>query len=284
MPPIKLPRATLEQKIQILDYYHQLKRPQLETVDKFKNELSISTSSFSEWLKNEEDLRQRYNQAGTFLKSLKRKVKFKYEKINRAMDALVQRKLAEHEPINEPMLREYWSVYAHQYGVDDPKRLVGFSHGWLSQFKKRNGLDKKKMSGSHLPNSGTLGPNSTGANNEVGTSSTSNGANTSTTNNTNSTPPTNPGASGSGNLGAQTTAGTDDGVYDPNYDSKDSTDFGPGGVPNPQSRAPATSSTYDLMNPQTLRLQQQSLQVLAAQVGRTVVPPGPVQAQDTRIA
>lgn len=146
MPQPKLPRATLEQKIQILDYYHQSNRPQLETVDRYKNEISISTSSFSEWLKNEDDLRERLGHTGmTFSKNSRRKVKFKYEKINYAMDLLVQQRLERNEPINEPILREYWSMYAHKYGVDDPKRLAGFSHGWLSQFKKRHGLNKKKM-------------------------------------------------------------------------------------------------------------------------------------------
>lgn len=148
MPISKLPRATLEQKIQILDYHHRSARPQLETVDRYKNEISISTSSFSEWLKNEDELRERFRQAeSSFLKHSRRKVKFKYEKINNAMDLLVKQKLERNEPINEPMLREHWSIYAHQFGVDDPKRLVGFSHGWLSQFKKRHGLNKSNMSG-----------------------------------------------------------------------------------------------------------------------------------------
>lgn len=156
MAPRGLPRATLEQKIQILDFYHQSNRPQLETVDRYKDEISISTSSFSEWLKNEQDLRSRINAAGTdFSKQSRRKVKFKYEKINRAMDLLVQQKLDRGEPINEPILREHWSIYAHQYGVDDPKRLVGFSHGWLSQFKKRHGLNKKRMSTSSSHDSNT---------------------------------------------------------------------------------------------------------------------------------
>ncbi|ABN68326.2 predicted protein [Scheffersomyces stipitis CBS 6054] len=157
MPPVKLPRATLEQKIQILDFYHQSNRPQSETVDRYKNEISISTSSFSEWLKNEDDLRERLSSAGSsFSKKSRRKVKFKYEEINRAMDMLVKRRLERNEPINEPILREHWSIFAHQYGVEDPKRLVGFSHGWLSQFKKRHGLNKKRMSGTTVGGAGGM--------------------------------------------------------------------------------------------------------------------------------
>lgn len=141
----KLPRATLEQKINILDYYHSSQRPQLDTVEKFKNEVAISTSTFNEWVKHEHEYRERYQQlANDFQKNAKRKVKFKYDKINRAMDLLVQQKLERGDEISEPVLRGYWQVYAHQFGVDNPKRLVGFSHGWLSQFKKRHGLSRKK--------------------------------------------------------------------------------------------------------------------------------------------
>lgn len=141
----KLPRATLEQKIKILDYYQNSQRPQLDTVEKFKNEVAISTSTFNEWVKHEHEYRERYQQlANDFQKNAKRKVKYKYDKINRAMDLLVQQKMERGDEISEPILRGYWQVYAHQFGVDNPKRLIGFSHGWLAQFKKRHGLSRKK--------------------------------------------------------------------------------------------------------------------------------------------
>lgn len=144
-PQSKLPRATLEQKIKILDYYQKSQRPQLDTVEKFKDEVAISTSTFNEWVKNQAEYRERYQQLVTdFQKNAKRKVKYKYDKINRAMDLLVQQKIERGEAITEPILRGYWQVYAHQFGVDNPKRLIGFSHGWLSQFKKRHGLSRKK--------------------------------------------------------------------------------------------------------------------------------------------
>lgn len=143
------PRATLAQKIEALDFFHKSDKPQLETVDHFKAAVSISTSSFSDWLKHEDELRQRFNEAGPQqLKSSRRKPHYKYEEINRAMDLMVQQRLERQQPVSEPILREYWSIYAHQYGVDDPKRLVGFSHGWLSQFKKRHGLNRKREPGS----------------------------------------------------------------------------------------------------------------------------------------
>lgn len=149
----KLPRANLEQKIMILNYHHHSGKPQSETVEYYKNQFAISTSSFSEWLKNEKDLRIRYNDAqsassdlSNHMKHQKRKSKFKYDAINKAMHDLVENRRSQHLPINEPILREHWAVFARKFGVDDPKRLQSFSHGWLSQFKKRNGLDRKSMS------------------------------------------------------------------------------------------------------------------------------------------
>lgn len=140
----KLPRATLEQKIRILDYYRNSDGPQLDTVDKFKNEVAISTSTFNEWVKHEAEYRERYRHLADFEKNAKRKSKYKYDKINRAMDALVQQMMQKNETITEPVLRGYWQIYAHQFGVDNPKRLCGFSHGWLTQFKKRHGLLRQK--------------------------------------------------------------------------------------------------------------------------------------------
>ncbi|KAG5418644.1 hypothetical protein I9W82_004172 [Candida metapsilosis] len=143
----KQERATLAQKIQVLDYFHSSGSSQLTTVNKFKTEISISKSSLSDWLKREDNLRHSFaRQEYKLSKNSRRTVKFKYEKINRAMDALVLKRLEKSEPISEPILREHWAVYAHQYGVDDPKRLVSFSHGWLNQFKKRHGLRRAPMS------------------------------------------------------------------------------------------------------------------------------------------
>ncbi|KAG7916446.1 hypothetical protein KL927_003085 [Ogataea polymorpha] len=144
----KLPRANLEQKIMILDQFHNSKRPQSEIVNYYRNQFAISTSSLSEWLKNEDDLRQRYRETqqvdsatSKSLRTSKRKLSFKYEPINKAMYKVVEERLAQNLPISEPILREYWVKFAKQYGVTDPKRLQSFSHGWLSTFKKRHGLN-----------------------------------------------------------------------------------------------------------------------------------------------
>lgn len=148
MEKTKHPRATLEQKIAVLDYYHDslarnAARPsQADVVKHFQGKIAISTSSFSEWVKGEAELRELFNHPSGAHKRSKRKLRFKYAEINDAMAALVQERMKEGKPVTEPWLREHWVVLAHRHGVDDPKRLLGFSHGWLTQFKKRHGLDR----------------------------------------------------------------------------------------------------------------------------------------------
>lgn len=181
--PRKPPRATLEQKIRILDYFHRLDRPQLETVDNFRNEVAISTLTFNEWLKNEQEYRQRYRELGSqFEKHARRKVTYKYDKINRAMDLLVQQRLSRGEEVTEPVLRNYWQIYAHQFGVENPKRLIGFSHGWLSQFKKRHGLGRANQgSAAGGINSGTASGTTATTSITTGTGTTTTGITPNTT-------------------------------------------------------------------------------------------------------
>ncbi|KAG7833390.1 hypothetical protein KL919_003731 [Ogataea angusta] len=174
----KLPRANLEQKIMILDQYHESKRPQSEIVNFYRNQFSISTSSLSEWLKLEDDLRQRYRESqqvdsatSKSLRTSKRKLSFKYEPINKAMYKVVEERMAQNLPISEPILREYWAKFAKQYGVTDPKRLQTFSHGWLATFKKRHGLQNMMTRGVRRQNESSM-PDETATSSGVGATST----------------------------------------------------------------------------------------------------------------
>ncbi|ODQ44972.1 hypothetical protein PICMEDRAFT_17481 [Pichia membranifaciens NRRL Y-2026] len=149
--PGRLPGTNLEEKIMIIDYFKNSNKPQSETVEHFKDKFSISTSSFSEWLKHEEELRERYIRAvngprgvSENLKLSKRKSTFKYGPINDAMHKVVSERLSMDLPVTEPILRHYWSEFTKEYGVTDPKRAKSFSHGWLANFKKRHGLTKVK--------------------------------------------------------------------------------------------------------------------------------------------
>lgn len=143
----KPPRATLEQRIKILDYYHKHKTSQAQIVNTFKDQVSISGSSLSEWVKKEQEFRSRYKELQTKNRAKskveKRRSQYKYQEMNDMMDEFVRKLRAENRQITEPILREHWSRCAPKIGMKDPKRLKSFSNGWLTLFKKRHGLSKQ---------------------------------------------------------------------------------------------------------------------------------------------
>ncbi|AGO12708.1 AaceriADR236Wp [[Ashbya] aceris (nom. inval.)] len=142
------PRATLEQRIQILDLYHSTKMTQAQVVSRFRDQVSISGSTLSEWVKREQELRERYRelQSRQLAKAKKEKNKssYKYSRMNEMMDHYLCVLREKNIQITENILRDCWQRYARQLGVTDPKRLKSFSNGWLTQFKKRHGLKLKQ--------------------------------------------------------------------------------------------------------------------------------------------
>lgn len=143
-------RATLEQKVMVIDYYKKTRKLQSEIVQRFKDKFAISTSSLSEWIKNEDELKQRYRDAmnsditrGKALRLSRRKSTFKYAGINEAMENIVKQRQAQGLEITEGYLRECWMALAPKYNIKDAKRLKSFSHGWLDSFKKRHGLRRQ---------------------------------------------------------------------------------------------------------------------------------------------
>ncbi|VEU24103.1 DEKNAAC105434 [Brettanomyces naardenensis] len=138
----------------IIDHFRKSDKPQSETVQFFKDKYAISTSSFSDWLKSEDELRRRLREAtqtdkltGISLKSAKRRPTYKYKEINEAMHRAVEERRAQGLAISESYLRQCWVRLAPRCGIDDPKRRMIFSHGWLSNFKKRHGLTKRSLKG-----------------------------------------------------------------------------------------------------------------------------------------
>lgn len=150
-PGVGPPRATLEQKIMALDWHHQNQRSQIDTVQHFRGIFAISSSTISDWIKGEEALRERYQEALEMdpretqnAKQAKRKITFKYERINQAMLEVANDRIEHGLPLTERVLQEYWKKFAQEYGVTDKKRQMSFSHGWLATFKKRHGLNRSE--------------------------------------------------------------------------------------------------------------------------------------------
>ncbi|KAL6933383.1 uncharacterized protein HGUI_02970 [Hanseniaspora guilliermondii] len=173
---LKLNRATLEQKLAIVLFfkYHKDELPRFKLVNMLNKKISISISSLSSWLKNEQTLREKYMKMSqksmdTFnfnqiiqdilnsddldeVKSRNNSISLnnininkdnprnKYIKINKMMDDLVMERKQKQLPITESILKSYWIKFYPLCNIKDPKRSKGPSNGWLDNFKNKHEL------------------------------------------------------------------------------------------------------------------------------------------------
>lgn len=142
----KLPRATLRQKIQVLDYINGPPvRTQVETLNYFKSlkQFSISQATLSSWTTNELNLRYEFNQNPN-LESYKKKPVFKNPDITRQVENCINNLILNGELINNKLIKNVYSQILVKNGLslnNDYK----LSTGMLKSFKKRNSLSKKNL-------------------------------------------------------------------------------------------------------------------------------------------
>ncbi|QPG75486.1 hypothetical protein FOA43_002841 [Brettanomyces nanus] len=160
----KLPRATLEQKITVLDWHHKSERKcQQYTVGHFQklNLFSVTKSTMNRWVLNEDELRKQYeNLTLNNVKSYKTRPKFKEPLVNRCLEILYEQRCLENSPLSEKQLIAKWEdFYGLIHGnLDDS--VARRSNGWVHHFKKRNEVKRdiirryyKEIGGSRESNS-----------------------------------------------------------------------------------------------------------------------------------
>ncbi|GMG20291.1 unnamed protein product [Ambrosiozyma monospora] len=144
----KLPRATLEQKIEVLDWFHaSTNKNQQATVDHFlqTGKFTITKSTLNRWLMGEDKLRDDYSSFSlNFTKNYKTKPKFKDPEVTRCLEILYEQSCNENSPLTEKVLVTKWSELTKLYHnvqtlnkADQTK-----SNGWLHHFKKRHSVQK----------------------------------------------------------------------------------------------------------------------------------------------
>ncbi|CDK27860.1 unnamed protein product [Kuraishia capsulata CBS 1993] len=147
----KLPRATLEQKIRVLDYHNSSeKKCQQHTVNFFRQlgEFSITKSTMNRWVLGEKRLRQDYkNLTLNNNKLYKTRPKFRDPEINRCLEIYYEQLANESSTATERELLTKWSdFYKLYHDLPQLDPLPPKSNGWLHHFKKRNSLKKELMS------------------------------------------------------------------------------------------------------------------------------------------
>lgn len=142
----KLPRATLAQKIQVLDWHNNSeKKCQQRTVDFFKKlgRFAVAKSTLNRWVLTEEQLRKEYkNLTLNNNKVYKTKPKFKNPEINKCLEMYYEQMVTENINLTERELINKWpEFYRLYYGVEGEQPSTK-SNGWLHHFKKRNQIKK----------------------------------------------------------------------------------------------------------------------------------------------
>ncbi|KAH3660090.1 hypothetical protein OGAPHI_007295 [Ogataea philodendri] len=146
----KLPRATLEQKIQALDWFHACDgKSQQHTVNYFRDlgQFAITKSTLNRWVLNEAQLREAFkNLTLNNSKVYKTRPRFKDPEVNRCLEILYEQSCFENEPITERKLTARWTHFYklyHQIPAESGDKLLPKSNGWLHHFKKKNSVKRE---------------------------------------------------------------------------------------------------------------------------------------------
>ncbi|KAH3671262.1 hypothetical protein OGAPHI_000485 [Ogataea philodendri] len=134
----RLPRATLKQKIQVLDYLHgPPARSQKEVLDHFRQlaQFGISQATLSTWSVKENELRAELNNNPNY-EQYRRKPQMKFPDVTKAVEKELEHLAAAGEPITDRLISGLFIKYMVEFGY--PTEDFRFSKGWLYAFKKRN--------------------------------------------------------------------------------------------------------------------------------------------------
>lgn len=134
--------ATLEQRIEILDWLHENDATQTETAKHFDPiypNLKIKQPLVSAWVKLEDKLRADWANATGQARTAKRVRQTQHPDVTEMMDLWVSEAMSNNILITGEILRQKWTRFADLVGIPEDNRL-SLSDGWLARFKVRNGL------------------------------------------------------------------------------------------------------------------------------------------------
>ena len=144
----KKENATLQQHIEILNWYHQNGKNQSKTAKHFDPiypNLRIKQPLISSWLKDEAKWWEEWeNNTGSH--AAKRLRQTQHPDVTEMMDLWVVTALENKVLLTGDVLHEKWVSFANRVGIPEDERLH-LSNGWLDSFKKRHHLKSVKCHG-----------------------------------------------------------------------------------------------------------------------------------------
>jgi transposase len=145
----KKENATLDQRIEILNWYHANGENQSKTAKHFNliyPNLKIKQPLVSAWVKEEAKWREEWARADAGMHATKRICQTQHPDVAEMLDLWVSKAMADNLLITGEVLRQKWTTFADLAGVPEDERL-SLSEGWLARFKNRNGLKQLKRHG-----------------------------------------------------------------------------------------------------------------------------------------
>lgn len=145
----KKENATLDQRIEILDWYHANGKNQSKTAKHFDliyPNLKIKQPLVSAWVKEEAKWREEWACTSGRTHVAKRICQTQHPEVTEMLDLWVSRAMADNLLITGEVLRQKWTKFAELAGVPEDERL-SLSEGWLARFKNRSGLKQLKRHG-----------------------------------------------------------------------------------------------------------------------------------------
>jgi hypothetical protein len=139
--------ATLEQRIEILDWHHSNGGNQTKTAKEFAPKypnLRLKQPKIAEWVKNEPRYRQQH--AESVSKKVKRMRQTQHPEVTEMLELWVEQAMRDKIHLSGEVLRQKWTEFAVLCGVPEEDRLA-LSSGWLGRLKARLGLREFKRHG-----------------------------------------------------------------------------------------------------------------------------------------
>ena len=147
---VKKENATLEQRIEILNWYHKNNKNQSKTAEHFAPiypNLQIKQPRISKWVKNEAKIREQWEQANHKADCTAKRVRqTEHPEVSEMMYLWVSKAMGDGILVTGEVLRQKWNAFADLVGIPQEDRLK-LSNGWLARFKERNGLKEMKQHG-----------------------------------------------------------------------------------------------------------------------------------------
>ena len=145
----KKENATLEQRIEILDWHHANGKNQTKTAvhfDAIYPNLRLKQPRISAWCKHEETWRAEYETGIGSTRLAKRVCQTQHAEVTEMLDLWVSKAMADQLLLTGKVLRQKWKKFADLVGVPEDERL-NLSEGWLTRYKTRTGLKEMKRHG-----------------------------------------------------------------------------------------------------------------------------------------